>query len=54
LVLNVPSRAGYAGDLERPEVVTMSPIAKCGGCGVRIYPDRITHRDDPTETWHPK
>ena len=43
-----------AGDLERPEVVIMRPIAKCGGCGARIYPDRITHRDDPRETWRPK
>jgi hypothetical protein len=39
-----------AGDLERPEVVIMRPTAKCGGCGARIYVDRITHRDDPSET----
>jgi ribosomal protein L16/L10AE len=39
-----------ANDLERPEVVIMRPLAKCGGCGARIYPDRITHPDDPTES----
>jgi hypothetical protein len=39
-----------AGDLERPEVVSMRPIAKCGGCGARIYADKVTHRDDPSET----
>jgi hypothetical protein len=43
-----------AGDLERPDVVTMRPIAKCGGCGARIYPERIAHRDDPSETWRPE
>jgi hypothetical protein len=42
-----------AGDLERPEVVLVRPIAKCGGCGVRIYSDTITHRGDPSETWRP-
>jgi hypothetical protein len=39
-----------AGDLERPEVVIMRPVAKCGGCGARIYPDRIAYRGDPTES----
>jgi hypothetical protein len=34
-------------DLERPEVVVMRPVAKCGGCGARIYADRVTHRDVP-------
>lgn len=43
------ARAG-TGDLERPEVVIMRPIAKCGGCGARIYPDRITHCGDPSES----
>jgi hypothetical protein len=42
-----------ATDLERPEVVIMRPIAKCGGCGARIYADRITHRGDPSESWRP-
>ena len=39
-----------AGDLERPDVVIMRPLAKCGGCGARIYPDRIAHHDDPGES----
>ena len=39
-----------ANDLERPEVVAARPIAKCGGCGARIYLDRITHRHDPSES----
>jgi hypothetical protein len=43
------ARAGGA-DLERPEVVVMRPIAKCGGCGARVYPDRITYRGDPGES----
>jgi hypothetical protein len=29
-----------AGDLERPEVVSMRPIAKCGGCGARATTER--------------
>lgn len=37
-------------DLERPEVVVMRPVAKCGGCGARIYADRVAHRGDPTES----
>jgi hypothetical protein len=43
------ARAG-AGDEERPEVVAMRPIAKCGGCGARVYLHRITQRGDPTES----
>jgi hypothetical protein len=43
------ARAG-ADDLERPEVVVMRPIAKCGACGARIYPHRITYRGDPSES----
>jgi hypothetical protein len=46
----VHSPPALAAILERPEVVIMRPLAKCGGCGARIYPDRITHRDDPTES----
>jgi len=38
-----------ADDLERPDVVAMRPLAKCGACGARVYPDRITHRGDPSE-----
>lgn len=38
-----------ADDLERPEVVIMRPLAKCGACGARIYSDRITHQGDPSE-----
>ena len=39
-----------ADDLERPDVVIMRPIAKCGGCGARIYLDRLTRRGDPGES----
>ena len=37
-------------DLERPDVEIMRPIAKCGGCGARIYPNRIAYRGDPSES----
>jgi hypothetical protein len=43
------ARAG-AGDQERPEVIAMRPLAKCGGCAARIYPNRVTHRFDPAES----
>jgi hypothetical protein len=39
-----------ARDLQRPEVVVMRPSAKCGACGARIYPDRVTHRGHPSES----
>jgi hypothetical protein len=52
--LTFPTGWVSARDLPRPEVVTTRPVAKRGGCGARIYPDRISHRDDPRETWRPK
>jgi predicted metal-binding protein len=42
-----------AGDLDRPEVVSMRPLAKCGECGGRIYPDGVRYRDDPRESAPP-
>jgi hypothetical protein len=39
-----------ADDLERPEVRIMRPLAKCGGCGARIYLDRAAHRGDTSES----
>jgi hypothetical protein len=33
-----------ARDEERPEVVEMRPVAKCGGCGARIYARRLALR----------
>lgn len=39
-----------APDLGRPDVVMMRPVAKCGGCAARIYPDRIAYRGDPSES----
>ena len=38
------------GDLKRLEVVIMRPVAKCPWCGARIYPHRVTHRVDPSES----
>jgi hypothetical protein len=31
-----------APDEDRPEVVVMRPLAICGGCGARIYPEVLT------------
>lgn len=33
-----------ADDEARPEVAAMRPIAKCGGCGARIYARKPTDR----------
>jgi hypothetical protein len=30
-----------APDEERPEVEAMRPVAICGGCGARIYPEEF-------------
>jgi hypothetical protein len=48
--LTFQAARAIAGDLERPEVVAMRPTAKCGGCGARIYPDRVTYRGDASES----
>jgi hypothetical protein len=48
--LTFQAARAHADDLERPEVVVMRPIAKCGGCGARIYVDRVTHRGDASES----
>jgi hypothetical protein len=36
-----------ADDEERPEVAAMRPIAKCGGCGARIYARKPIDRRRP-------
>jgi hypothetical protein len=39
-----------ADDKERPDVVAMRPMAKCGGCGALIYADAVTGQRERMET----
>jgi hypothetical protein len=38
-----------AADEVRPEVVVMRPVAICGGCSTRIYPEALADPPAPQE-----